>query len=57
MKERINTQYQYMLDNMPEFRLFVDSMKELSTEELKSKFGANTDIISCSALSKKQSLI
>lgn len=50
MEERINNQYYYMLDNMPQFRLFVESMKELSTKEIKAKYGLNTDIISCFAL-------
>lgn len=47
MKERINTQYQYMLDNMPEFKLFVDSMEELSIDEIITLYGLNNDIISC----------
>ena len=46
MKEIINEQYQKLYSESVEFRLFVEKMEKLSTNEIKAEFGVNNKVIS-----------
>lgn len=55
MTEIIKNQYADLIVNSADFRLFVESMSKISTNEIKVKYGLKNDIISyCSGLLKMQ---